>query len=95
MQTLQALRAGLARMLKSVVRAIVAAVVLIAALPLVGGALLYTYRSQVPGSAGAPTIALAPATILFAILPVVVLFLVVYVAVRLAVRHERNRGTAG
>jgi len=82
-------------MLEGVVRAIVAAVVLIAALPIVGVALLYTYRAQAPGSAGAPTIALAPAAILFAILPVVVLFLVVYAAVRLAVRHERNRGGTG
>ena len=57
---------------------------------------LYAYRAQTPGSAptgdATPQLVVVPATIVFAILPLAVLFLVVYAAVRLAIRHERKRG---
>jgi uncharacterized membrane protein len=82
----------------SVMRAVVLAVGLLLVLPILGVALLYVYRTQGPiGPAGADAgvpmmgLALLP-MLLFSLVPLAVLFLVVYGAVRLAIRHERESG---
>lgn len=80
------------------VRSVVAAALILVLAVFLGIGLLYTYRSQSPGTPstgdGLPLIAGALIAILSAAVPLAVLFLVVYAAVRLAVRHERKRGSS-
>ncbi len=59
-----------------------------------GVMLLYTYRAQSPsGPVGTPdAIPMMGVALLLMLLPMAVLFLVVYAAVRLAISHERRAG---
>ncbi len=59
-----------------------------------GVMLLYTYRAQSPsGPVGTPdAIPMMGVALLPMLLPMAVLFLVVYAAVRLAISHERRAG---
>ncbi len=59
-----------------------------------GVMLLYTYRAQSPsGPVGTPdAIPMMGLALLPMLLPMAVLFLVVYAAVRLAISHERRAG---
>lgn len=79
------------------IRSVVAAVLILALTAFVAVGYLYAYRSQAPGTSvtgdATALLGVAPVAILLAILPLAALFLVVYAAVRLAVRHERNRST--
>ncbi len=78
--------------LAAMFRSLIAAVLGLLLAVVLGIAFMYAYRARSPEGSitgdSTPLIAVAVPAILAALLPLAIIFLVVYAAVRLAVRHE-------